>query len=582
MMLHRLRADDPRFKTASFTAGLNLIVAEKRNSSSGTDSRNSAGKSSLIELIHFLLGARADKRSLVAAKELRNITFGLEMDWPHTAGSFSVERKASRSGIVRINPDVRPEAERTTFSFEEPTEISLDEWNRLIERDLFGIRTDSEGVNGRTMLSFLARRVSAHGFNQATESFSKQKKADAATNLAYLLGLDYQLADGYRRLAAQKATRTQLSKAVNDPVWGRIVGSTADLRGQITLAEAQLRRVEEQTSTFQVVPEYERVKQEADSLARRIKQLSQEDVIDQNNLEELQQAVTEASDVAVDYLESAYHELGIVLGDQVRRRFDDVRTFHRSVVRNRRQFLEAEIETLTLRLAERRAERARIGEQQALLLRTLNEGGALEALTALQQALARERANVEALRHRYEAAQALEASGRQITAQRLHQQQAVATDLNERREQQAEATLLFSRFARELYGEREAYLRIEAGRENLQITPYIRSDNSRGIGNMVIFCFDLALSVLAHRHNRGPDFLIHDSHLFDGVDERQLAKALSLAAEVSDEEGMQYIATLNSDDLSKAVRLGFGASQFIREPSLTDDIEDGGIFGFRF
>lgn len=42
---------------------------------------------------------------------------------------------------------------------------------------------------------------------------------------------------------------------------------------------------------------------------------------------------------------------------------------------------------------------------------------------------------------------------------------------------------------------------------------------------MVIFCFDLTLAVLAHRHGRGPDFLIHDSHLYDGVDERQIAKS---------------------------------------------------------
>lgn len=580
-MLHQLSADEPRFKTASFTSGMNLIVAEKRTSSTETDSRNSAGKSSLIELIHFLLGARVDKRSLVSDKNLRNVSFHLKMDWPNN-GVLTVGRRASRPNIVQLDPDIRPGRQGEMFSAGGPAEVSLDEWNKLIEKDLFGVRTDASGVSGRTMLSFLMRRASAHGFNQATESFSKQRKADAATNLAYLLGLDYELADGYRKLSAQKATRTQLRKAVNDPVWGRIVGSTADLRGQITLAEAQLRRLEDQTADFQVVPEYERVKQEADVLARRIKQLAQEDTIDQSNLEELQQAVTEASDVAVDYMESAYRELGILLGDQVRRRFDDVQSFHQSVVRNRRVFLEAEIETLTIRLTERREERARLGEQQAQLLRVLNEGGALEALTALQQALARERANVEALRHRYDAAQALEASARQITAQRLQQQQAVATDLNERREQQAEATLLFSRFARELYGEREAYLRIEAGRENLQITPYIRSDNSRGIGNMVIFCFDLAISVLAHRHGRGPDFLVHDSHLFDGVDERQLVKAFALAAEVSREEGMQYIATINSDDLAKAVRLGFDDSPFVREPRLTDDLEDGGLFGFRF
>ena len=54
------------------------------------------------------------------------------------------------------------------------------------------------------MLSFLARRVTAHGFNEATRTFSRQAEADATTNLAYMLGLDWQLADGYRQLAAAR------------------------------------------------------------------------------------------------------------------------------------------------------------------------------------------------------------------------------------------------------------------------------------------------------------------------------------------------------------------------------------------
>lgn len=92
---------------------------------------------------------------------------------------------------------------------------------------------------------------------------------------------------------------------------------------------------------------------------------------------------------------------------------------------------------------------------------------------------------------------------------------------------------------------------------------------------------DLTLAVLAHRHERGPDFLIHDSHLYDGVDERQVAQALSVAAEVTEEEHMQYIVTLNADTLSTAAQRGFNPEPRIRSPRLTDD-EAGGLFGFRF
>ena len=110
----------------------------------------------------------------------------------------------------------------------------------------------------------------------------------------------------------------------------------------------------------------------------------------------------------------------------------------------------------------------------------------------------------------------------------------------------------------------------------------IDSGDSVGIGNMVIFCFDLTIAVLAHRAGRAPDFLVHDSHLFDGVDERQIARALTLAREVMAEEGMQYIAMLNSDDLQKAERRGFNSEGSIIEPRLTDARADGGLFGFRF
>jgi uncharacterized protein YydD (DUF2326 family) len=99
---------------------------------------------------------------------------------------------------------------------------------------------------------------------------------------------------------------------------------------------------------------------------------------------------------------------------------------------------------------------------------------------------------------------------------------------------------------------------------------------------MVIFCFDLTMAVLAHRGGRGPDFLVHDSHLFDGVDERQVARALTLAASVVEREGMQYVVALNSDELDKAVRRGFDPAEHILDQRLTDAYDEGGLFGFRF
>ncbi|MFF0387996.1 DUF2326 domain-containing protein [Kitasatospora sp. NPDC004615] len=92
----------------------------------------------------------------------------------------------------------------------------------------------------------------------------------------------------------------------------------------------------------------------------------------------------------------------------------------------------------------------------------------------------------------------------------------------------------------------------------------------------------MTLAVLAHRDGRAPDFLVHDSHLFDGVDERQLTRALEPAAEVMDRERMQYLVTINEDELAKAESCGFDAGPYVIEPRLTDRYDEGRLFGFRF
>ena len=100
---------------------------------------------------------------------------------------------------------------------------------------------------------------------------------------------------------------------------------------------------------------------------------------------------------------------------------------------------------------------------------------------------------------------------------------------------------------------------------------------------MEIFCLDLALLKINVSKNRGPGILIHDSHLFDGVDERQIASALFLAATAVKGGGIQYLVTMNTDifdrlELSKEI----DRKDVTLKTRLSDKTLDGGLFGFRF
>jgi len=60
-MLHSLSANKSSFHRVEFTAGLNVILADRSDTSTTKDTRNGLGKSTLIEILDFCLGGRASK-----------------------------------------------------------------------------------------------------------------------------------------------------------------------------------------------------------------------------------------------------------------------------------------------------------------------------------------------------------------------------------------------------------------------------------------------------------------------------------------------------------------------------------------
>lgn len=576
-MLRELKADDKRFRTVVFREGLNLVVADRTSASTDDESRNAVGKTSLVELLQFMLGS--DKPSLLDHPDLRSITFELGLGWP--GGScLRVRRSASAPSRVELEPNVLAD-ELGELALERGV-VSLDEWRSALERSLFGFAPESQGLSGRILFGLVLRRTEKGGFSDALRPNPRVNGHRAAANLCYLIGMDWSLAQRYEELSAKEQTRKKLREATKDPVWKDIVGNSSDLRGQVTVADRRISRLRSQVAGFQVVPEYEEIRREAERVDARIRSLREEDVVDQRNLADIERSTEETGEPGHEYLERAYSELGVLLGDQVHARFGQVEEFHRAVVRNRRQYLQEEAQRLRSKLAESERERRELGDRQAQLLRTLNDGGALDTLTVMQSALAKEEAHRELLHRRYEAARTLEDSRVQIDEEKAALERQVRDDIAARREVEDQANLLFNGFARELYGEaREPLLTFNATRNRFDIQLKLEADDSTGISNMKLFCFDLTWAVIAHRTGRGPDFLVHDSKLYDGVDERQVARALELAARVTCEEGMQYIVTMNSDDLAKAERLGFDASPYVIAPRL-DDSDTGGLFGFRF
>src|SRR6185436_1727119 len=79
-MIRRIFSDLPTFKNLAFEPGLNILLADIDERSTDRQTRNRAGKSSLVEVIHFLLGANAGTDSIFRVPELSSYSFGMEFE----------------------------------------------------------------------------------------------------------------------------------------------------------------------------------------------------------------------------------------------------------------------------------------------------------------------------------------------------------------------------------------------------------------------------------------------------------------------------------------------------------------------
>ncbi|PJB94022.1 DUF2326 domain-containing protein, partial [Candidatus Pacearchaeota archaeon CG_4_9_14_0_8_um_filter_35_24] len=274
-----------------------------------------------------------------------------------------------------------------------------------------------------------------------------------------------------------------------------------------------------------------------------------------------------------------YIEAGIILPESIFERFEEVEVFHKSIIENRKSYLTSEIVEAKERIRKRSGEIKKLSERKAEIMGILHSHGALEEYTNLQSELSGVEAETESIRQKFIAARQLEEEKTKLEGDRNRLYSQLQKNYQEEREIINRAVVLFEEISSRLYGQSGSFTIEESGNGPKFDFP-IQGRGSKGIDNMQIFCFDMMVMILTKEKEIGPDFLIHDSHLFDGVDERQIAKALEIGSELSNKYKFQYIVTINSDDLPDETS-EFEVKNYILPISLTDATEDGGLFGIR-
>lgn len=585
-MITRLSSSLETFKTLEFGPGLNVLLADKSEGATDLQTRNGAGKTSFVDTVHFLTGGKAGTESIFRSNALIDASFEMRIDVGDD--DVTVERSGASPSKIYLNGPVEnwpipPKFKEDRGDFE----ISNTNWCHTLGANWFGLDAPPDTETKfqptfRSLFSYFARRQSSGAFQYPTQQAAKQQIWDQQVAISYLLGMDWHLSQEFQGLREKEKLVSSLGKAARSGELGPHFGRASDLRTKVVVAAHRVEQIREQIDAFEVIPEYRALEAEASEITRSINALGEENFVDRQLIIELQAALAEEEAPATDDLEKLYAEAGVVLPETLARRLDEVQAFHRTIIENRASHLNAELTSATARIEDREARKTKLDERRRQIMRVLQSGGALEQYTALREELGRAEAEVETLRQRLETAEMLESTKAELDTDRARLAQALRDDIHERSDTINQAILTFEELSQSLY-EQAGSLTIDAGSVGPKFEVKIDNQRSKGITNMQIFCFDMMLIELCTERGTSPGFLIHDSHLFDGVDERQVAKALQLGAEKAESLGFQYIVTMNSDAIpSDGFRRGFDIFNYVLKARITDAVDDGGLFGVRF
>lgn len=566
-MLKAVRCDKKSFREVRFNPGFNVILADRVREVRDREIRKGLGKTILIEIIHFCLGATAKKNEGLLVKELENWTFILDLTLKNK--DYSIYRNTFDYNKIKIEGDVSDWPIQPIYDENEKKyTLLMKDWKMVLGNLVFGLPVESTEKNYsptfRSLISYFIRR-GVGAFQSPFKHYLHQMECDIQINNTFLLGLNWEYAAEFQVLKDKERTLSELKKA------------------DLIILEDELAMMEKELKSFKVNPQYIKIQEEVNTLTREIHDITNRNTMNRQILDKYRESLVEEKDVSIDKVTRIYREAGLIFPDVLLRKLEEVSDFHKQLIENRKEYLISEIGRLSREIEEKDIESERLSNKRAELMGILETHGALEEYSKLQERAGSFKKQLEEAKNRLENSMLFKEGKSSLRIAKKELYQKARNDFQERFPRVEKAIKYFNRFSEGLYSE-PGILSIYVSDKGYRFNVEIKRARSQGIGYMKVFCYDLTLAGLLLESGYTWNSLIHDSTIFDGVDERQIARALELAAGEAEARDIQYICALNSDnvpynDFSETFKNEFGKHVII---TFTDATDDGGLLGIRF
>lgn len=537
MRLLKVYSNKKSFRTVEFNkTGLSFIVAEKEQPDSDDHSKtyNGLGKSLLVRIIHFCLGAN-DQGYIDFCTKLPGWEFYL--DYEINNKTYTAKRATDYPKTIVLNNK----------------EHTIKKFNELMGLLSFDIPKDIEYLSFRSLIPFFIRpnKESYVAYNKPGKT-----KKDYQTLLynSFLLGLDVSLVQKKQILKTEKDRITNLeTNFKKDSLLKDFFTGNKDASLTLVDLEERIKRLDTDLKDFKVAEDYKDVQLKADKVEKELFSLNNSVILLQNNIENISNSIKLSPDISKEKITSIYSESQINFSENVVKTLDELEAFYEKLISNRKRRLLEQQNKMKLELQSKNGDILKLQKEFNALMKYLGEHQALDvfvSLTNKQAELKTERENIR----KYQELQ----SEYRVKARQIEKDFITSTEVTEQYLTKIEPEIVVLRdyyrsLAKIFYPDSVAGITVESNngenQSRFNIDAKIESDASDGINNVKIFCYDL--TILFKGHNHKIDFVFHDSRLFSDTDERQKADMFKTVYQKFISVDKQYIATVNQNQLDE-------------------------------
>ncbi len=538
------RGDGTMIRDILFHAGLNLIVDETPDVS-GKETGNNVGKTTVLKLVDFCLGAKA--KGIYTDHENKRNEYKLVKD-------YLIDSRVLITLVLK--EDLLQEVSR---------EVSI-ERNFLSRRDKIQRvngtdKTDDEFEETLTSLLFAGhygnkptfRQIIAHNIrykdlsvNNTLKNLDRFTKDDEYETLyLFLLGCDFEQGDTKQELRSQIDIEEKFKKRLESDQ------TKSAYETALALLESEIEELERKKASLNLNPNFESdldklntVKYQVNLTSSEISRLE----LRKNLILEAQQEMhLGISTIDVQQLQQIYQQATSLVSG-IQKTFRELNDFHNRMVKSKIRFIAQDLPKIDTELTAKRKHLNRLLIGDAELSAAITQSDAFEVLEHLIVEL-------NAKHHKkgeYE-----------NTLQQLRSVESKLTELNEKlsaidnelfsdefalkiKEQINKFNRHFSSVSYELYGEKYALkhdTKIIKGRRLYEFTAF-NTNFSSGKKQGEISCFDIAYTLFADEENiPSMHFLLNDKK--ELMHDNQLLRIANLV----NAKGIQFIASILKDKL---------------------------------